>query len=146
MIGISVSNWMIVCTDYESLPLTYYDSELQALDENCFKYFVKDLLSSILDEKETSKLELLVERFVYEDKVFECEIIEIMRKTIDKKPHLPTHILQKIFEFANFKTSKVSEKLLSYYWLGAQIITSFPTLIPTNQISEFLVVTWSLRL
>jgi len=31
-----------------------------------------------------------------------------MRKTIDKKPHLPTHILQKIFEFANFKNSKVS--------------------------------------
>lgn len=25
MIGISVSNWMIICTDYDSMPLTYYD-------------------------------------------------------------------------------------------------------------------------
>jgi len=25
MIGISVSNWMLICTDYESLPLHYYD-------------------------------------------------------------------------------------------------------------------------
>lgn len=26
MIGISVSNWINICSDYESLPLAYYDS------------------------------------------------------------------------------------------------------------------------
>ena len=26
MIGISVSNWLNICTDYESLPLSYYDN------------------------------------------------------------------------------------------------------------------------
>ena len=35
MIGISISNWINICTDYESLPLSYYDSELENLDEKC---------------------------------------------------------------------------------------------------------------
>lgn len=60
MLGISVSNWLAMCTDYESLPLPYYDHELEALDEPCLQYFIHDLLSSIIDEKETAKLELLV--------------------------------------------------------------------------------------
>ena len=69
---------------------------------------------------------------MYDDKIFECEIIEVIRKVVDKKPHLPLHILEKIFELANFKNSKPSDKTLSYYWLAANLITSFPTLIPTN--------------
>jgi hypothetical protein len=32
MLGISVSNWLAFCVDYESLPLEYYDSELEVLD------------------------------------------------------------------------------------------------------------------
>jgi len=28
MLGISLSNWLILCTDYESLPLSYYDNEM----------------------------------------------------------------------------------------------------------------------
>lgn len=51
MLGISVSNWLALCTDYEALPLSYYDSELEALDEPCLQYFIHDLLSSIIDEK-----------------------------------------------------------------------------------------------
>jgi hypothetical protein len=71
---------------------------------------------------------------VYDDRVFECEIIEILRKIVDKKPHLPLHILQKILELANFKNIKANEKLLSYYWLGTNVITTFTHLIPTNLI------------
>jgi Sec7-like guanine-nucleotide exchange factor len=32
MIGISVSNWLNICTDYDSLSLVYYDSEMEVLD------------------------------------------------------------------------------------------------------------------
>lgn len=60
MIGISVSNWINICTDYETLNLAYYDEELKELDEKCLNFFIYDMLSSIIDEKETSKLELLV--------------------------------------------------------------------------------------
>lgn len=28
MLGISLTNWLIFCTDYESLPLAYYDNEM----------------------------------------------------------------------------------------------------------------------
>ena len=28
MSGISVTNWLAMCTDYDSLPLSYYDPEL----------------------------------------------------------------------------------------------------------------------
>jgi hypothetical protein len=69
-----------------------------------------------------------------------------MRKVVDKKPHLPLHILEKIFELANFKHRKMSERTLSYYWLTANIITTFATLVPTNVICEFLVLTWDIRL
>ena len=65
---------------------------------------------------------------------------------MDKKSHLPLHILQKILELANFKNSKVTEKVLSYYWLGTNIITTFSNLIPTNVICEFLVYTWNVRI
>lgn len=70
MSGISLSNWLLLCCDYASLPLSYYDPDLEVLDENCLHYFIVDVLSSIIDEKETAKLEILVERFKYDDKVF----------------------------------------------------------------------------
>lgn len=146
MLGISVSNWLNICADYQSLPLSYYDPELATLDEKCLQYFIYDTLTSVIDEKETAKLEVLVERFVYEDKVFECEIIETLRKIVEKKPHLPLHILQKVLELANFKHAKLSSKLLSYYWLGTNLITTFAHLIPTNLICEFFVFTWGVRM
>ncbi len=64
---------------------------------------------------------------------------------MDKKPHLPLHILEKIFELANFKNNKPSDKTLSYYWLAANLITTFSTLIPTNIVCEWLVLTWDIR-
>ncbi len=60
MIGISVANWMLICTDYDSVPLPFYDNELQALDDNCFRGWAREVLSGIIDEKETAKLEQLV--------------------------------------------------------------------------------------
>jgi hypothetical protein len=33
MLGISASNWSIICTDYESVPLEYCDPELDVLNE-----------------------------------------------------------------------------------------------------------------
>lgn len=32
MFGISISNWINICSDYESMPLSYYDPELAELD------------------------------------------------------------------------------------------------------------------
>lgn len=96
MLGISVSNWLNICTDYDSLPLAYYDPELALLDANTLQHFINDLLSTIIDEKETAKLELLVERFIYDDKVYECEIIETLRRAVEKKPHLPLHVFTRI--------------------------------------------------
>lgn len=87
-----------------------------------------------------------MERFIYDDKVFECEIIENIRRILDKKPHIPLHVLQKILELANFKNNKISEKILSYYWLAANIIQTFSNHIPTNLICEFLVFTWGIRI
>jgi hypothetical protein len=146
MLGISVSNWLNICTDYSSLPLAYYDPEMELLDERCLHFFISDVLSTIIDEKETAKLELLVERFLYDDKVYECEIIETLRKIVEKKPHLPLHVLQRILELGNFSSSKSSEKVLSYYWLGATLIAAFAALLPTNLICEFLVFTWAIRI
>lgn len=116
------------------------------MNEKCLQYFIYDVLTSIIDEKETAKLELLVERFIYDDKVYECEIIESIRRVVEKKSHIPMHILTKILEHGNFNHSKVNEKILSYYWLGANVIQSFSQLIPTNLICEFLVYTWSVRI
>jgi hypothetical protein len=153
MLGISLSNWLNLCSDYESLPLAYYDPELALLDDTSLRCFINDALSSIIDEKETAKLEALVERFLYDDRVFECEIIETLRRIMEKKPHLPLHILQKAMELGNFRqqgkpterTGKVSEKTLSYYWLSAQLVATFPALLPTETICELLVRTWEVR-
>ena len=96
LLGISLSNWMLICCDYAALPLAYHDQELEAVDDACLHRFIMEVLTGIIDEKETAKLELLVERFKYNDKVYQCEIIEILRKVADKKPHLPQHILAKV--------------------------------------------------
>lgn len=72
MLGISLSNWLIICADTTSLPLAYYDPDLALLDEPALTRFISDVLAGIVDEKETAKLEALVERFVYDDRVFEC--------------------------------------------------------------------------
>lgn len=54
------------------------------------------------------KLEQLIERFVYDDNSYECEVVELVRKLAKKKPHIPLHALEKILEHANFKNSKTS--------------------------------------
>ena len=51
MSGISVSNWLSFCADYDSLSLDYYDSELEVLDETCLQFYIQDILTSIIDEK-----------------------------------------------------------------------------------------------
>ena len=60
MLGISLSNWLNICSDYESLPLSFYDPELAILDDTSVQCFIHDALASIIDEKETAKLEALV--------------------------------------------------------------------------------------
>lgn len=72
MLGISLSNWLTYCSDYEALPLAYYDPELALLSEASLHVFIHDSLATFIDEKETAKLEALVERFLYDDRVFEC--------------------------------------------------------------------------
>jgi hypothetical protein len=91
-------------------------------DENFYDFWVFDLLAGIIDERETMKLEQLIERFVYDDSPYECEVIELVRKLAKKKPHVPLHALEKILEHANFKNSKTSEKTISYLWLAVNLI------------------------
>jgi len=40
----------------------------------------------------------MVERFEYDDRKFDCEIIEKIRGMITNKKHIAMHILQKIYE------------------------------------------------
>lgn len=45
----------------------------------------------------------MVERFEYDEKKFDCEIIEKIRGMVDNKPHVAMHALQKVFESAEFQ-------------------------------------------
>lgn len=56
MLGISLSNWLTLCSDYDSLSLAYYDPEMALLDDKTFHRFVADVLTGLMDEKETAKL------------------------------------------------------------------------------------------
>lgn len=65
---------------------------------------------------------------------------------VGSKPHMAMHMLQKIFEVAGFESKKkVDDKMLSYYWLGANVIENFSSHIPFSKISEFLLLTWRVR-
>ncbi len=77
-------------------------------DENFYNFWIIDLLSGIIDERETMKLEQLIERFVYDDNAYECEVIELVRKLNLKKPHTPLHAIEKVLEHANFKNSRTT--------------------------------------
>lgn len=56
MLGISLSNWLTYCSDYETLSLSYYDPELSLLSEASLHVFIHDSLATFIDEKETAKL------------------------------------------------------------------------------------------
>ena len=104
MHSISMANWILLATEYESVPLSYFDEEMDHINHECFIAYADDLLSSIIDEKETAKLENLIEKFEYQDKKFECDVIELARKMLSNKPHMAMHTLQKIYEVALFKS------------------------------------------
>ena len=103
---------------------------------NGFAVYAYELLMAVIDEKETQKLQLMVERFEYDEKKFDCEIIQKVRGMVGGKPHIAMHVLQKVYEEAEFLTKKkVDEKMLSYYWLAANIISNFSEHIPFSKIS-----------
>ena len=73
MSGISPSNFVLICNKEEENRLDFYDLEMRMLnDENFYNFWVFDLLAGIIDERETMKLEQLIERFVYDDNSYEC--------------------------------------------------------------------------
>ncbi len=56
---------------------------------------------------------------------------------IVNKKHIAMHILQKIYEEANFtvQTKKIDDKMISYCWLAAGIIDNFNDAIPFSKIA-----------
>ncbi len=73
MSGISPSNFVLICSKEEENRLDFYDLEMRMLnDENFYNFWVFDLLAGIIDERETMKLEQLIERFMYDDNSYEC--------------------------------------------------------------------------
>lgn len=65
-----------------------------------------------------------------------------IRLLVPNKPHLAMHVLQKVYDEARFQTRMIDDKLISYYWLAAQIITNFSENLPYSKICEFLLLTW----
>lgn len=64
----------------------------------------------------------MIQRFEYDDRKFDCEIIEKIRQMIVNKKHIAMHALQKIYEEADFRNRKIDDKMLSYCWLANGII------------------------
>lgn len=56
---------------------------------------------------------------------------------IANKKHIAMHILQKIYEEANFtvQAKKIDDKMISYCWLAAGIIDNFHEAIPFSKIA-----------
>lgn len=54
---------------------------------------------------------------------------------IASKPHVAMHVLQKVYESAGFQKKKMDDKMLSYFWLAANIIENFSNHIPFSKMS-----------
>lgn len=49
----------------------------------------------------------MIDRFEYDDRKFDCQIIDKIRVMIGNKKHMAMHALQKIYEVADFKNKKI---------------------------------------
>ncbi len=119
---------------------------MSVLEKGCFETYVKNMLLNIINEKEDKKLALMVDRFDYDEKNFQCEIVEDLRKAVNRRPELPSIVLQNIYELSNFRNAKANDKVISYYWLAVKIIENFQEKIHPKKIAEILILTWRLRM